>query len=48
MAPVFDAITRPFLRPIRRIVPPIGNVDLTPLVLIVLLQVALIALAAVA
>jgi YggT family protein len=48
MAPVFDAITRPFLRPIRRIVPPIGNVDLTPLVLVVLLQVALIALAAVA
>ncbi len=45
MAPVFDAMTRPFLRPIRRIVPPIGNVDLTPLVLVVLIQVALIALA---
>jgi YggT family protein len=45
MAPVFDAMTRPFLRPLRRIVPPIGNVDLTPLVLVVLIQVALIALA---
>jgi YggT family protein len=44
MAPVFDAMTRPFLRPLRRIVPPIGNVDLTPLVLVVLIQVALIAL----
>ena len=48
MAPVFDAMTRPFLRPLRRIVPPIGNVDLTPLVLVVLIQVALIALAAIA
>jgi YggT family protein len=48
MAPVFDAMTRPFLRPLRRIVPPIGNVDLTPLVLVVLIQVALIALASVA
>jgi len=44
MAPVFDAMTRPFLRPLRRVVPPIGNVDLTPLVLVVLIQVALIAL----
>jgi YggT family protein len=42
LAPVFDALTRPFLRPLRRFVPPIGNVDLTPLILIVLLQVVLI------
>lgn len=41
---VFDAITRPFLRPVRRFVPPIANVDLSPLVLIVLLQVLLIPL----
>jgi len=45
VAPLFDALTRPFLRPIRRFVPPLGNVDLTPLVLIVLLQVLLIPLA---
>ncbi|MBC7803004.1 MAG: YggT family protein [Candidatus Parcubacteria bacterium] len=44
VAPVFDAITRPFLRPFRRFVPPLGNVDLSPLVLIVLLQVLLIPL----
>jgi YggT family protein len=41
----FDAIVRPFLRPIRRVVPPISNIDLTPLVLIVVLQVLLIPLA---
>ena len=45
VAPLFDALTRPFLRPIRRIVPPLANVDLSPLVLIVLLQVLLIPLA---
>lgn len=42
LAPVFDTLTRPFLRPLRRFVPPIGNVDLTPLILLVLLQVVLI------
>ena len=45
VAPVFDALTRPFLRPIRRFVPPLGNVDLSPLVLIVVLQILLIPLA---
>ncbi|MDA1117021.1 MAG: YggT family protein [Proteobacteria bacterium] len=43
--PLFDAMTQPFLRPIRRFVPLLGNVDLSPLVLLLLLQVALIALA---
>jgi YggT family protein len=42
---LFDSMTRLFLRPIRRIVPLLGNVDLSPLVLLVLLQVVLIALA---
>ena len=45
VGPLFDALTQPFLRPIRRFVPPLGNVDLSPLVLIVLLQVLLIPLA---
>ena len=39
--PVLDAITRPFLRPVRRLVPPIANIDLSPLVLLILLQVLL-------
>src|ERR1700694_5097 len=42
LAPVFDAIARPFLRPLRRFIPPVGSVDLTPLVLLVILQVLLI------
>jgi YggT family protein len=45
LAPVFDAMTRPFLRPLRRFVPPIANVDLTPLILLVFLQVLLIPVA---
>jgi len=44
VAPVFDALTRPFLRPFRRYIPPLGGVDLTPLVLLVILQVILIPL----
>lgn len=42
---VFDAMTRPFLRPLRRFVPLIARIDLSPLVLIVLVQVLLIPLA---
>jgi YggT family protein len=45
LAPVFEAMTRPFLRPLRRFVPPIANIDLTPLILLVLLQVLLIPVA---
>jgi YggT family protein len=43
-APLLDALTRPFLRPLRRFVPPIGQFDLTPLVLVIVVQVALIVL----
>jgi YggT family protein len=42
--PIFDAITRPFLRPLRRVIPLLGQIDLSPLVLLVLLQIALILL----
>ena len=45
LAPVFDAATRPFLGPLRRFVPPLGGVDITPLVLLVLLQIVLFILA---
>ena len=45
LAPVFDAMTRPFLRPLRRFVPLVANVDLTPLILLVVLQVLLIPVA---
>lgn len=36
--PVLDAITGPFLRPLRRRIPTVGNVDLTPLIFFVLCQ----------
>jgi YggT family protein len=45
MAPFFDMITRPFLRPLRRFVPPLGRMDMTPLVLLVILYALLIPLA---
>ena len=41
-APLFDVITRPFLRPLRRVIPQMGSYDLSPLVLLVLIQVLLI------
>lgn len=44
VAPLFQSVTRPFLAPIRRFVPLIANVDLSPLVLLLLLQVVLIPL----
>jgi len=44
VAPVFDALTRPFLRPFRRLIPPIANIDLSPLFLLIALQVLLIPL----
>ena len=41
VAPLLDAMTRPFLRMFRRRVPLIGNVDLSPLLLIVVCQLLL-------
>ncbi len=35
----FDRLVQPMYAPIRRVVPPIGMVDLSPLILIILLQV---------
>jgi YggT family protein len=38
IAGVLAALTRPFLRPLQRRIPPVGNVDLTPLILFVICQ----------
>ena len=45
LAPLFHSLSRPFLRPFQRLIPPIANVDLSPLVLLLVLQVALMLLA---
>jgi YggT family protein len=39
---VLNALTRPFYRVFRRFIPPIGNIDLSPLFVLILAQVALI------
>ena len=44
IARTLDAVTDPLLRPIRRFVPTLGGVDLSPLVLILALQFIKIAL----
>lgn len=41
LMPVIYELTEPFLRPLRRIVPMVSNVDLTPLVLFILCQLVL-------
>ncbi|HEY4752899.1 MAG TPA: YggT family protein, partial [Candidatus Limnocylindrales bacterium] len=45
LAPVFNAVAQPFLRPFQRLVPPIAGIDLSPLFLLLALQLALGALA---
>jgi len=44
LAPVFNSVVAPFLRPIRRFLPPIANIDLSPAVLFIILQILLIPL----
>ena len=38
---VLDSLTRPFMRPLRKLVPTVGRVDLSPLVLFVVCQIIL-------
>lgn len=40
LAPFVRALNEPLLRPLRRIIPPLGGVDLSPLALLILLQIA--------
>jgi len=44
LAPLFNGLSRPFLRPFQRLIPPIAHVDLSPLVLLLALQVVLMVL----
>ena len=42
-APVFAALTRPMLAPFQRLLPNLGSIDLSPLVVFILMQLILIA-----
>ena len=44
MASVVNALTCPMLRPLQRVIPPVGMVDLSPLVALVILQLILLML----
>lgn len=41
VVPFFDALTRPFLKPIQRAVPPIGGIDLSPMIVLIAFQLIL-------
>ena len=41
VGPFFQALTRPFLRPFQRAIPPIGGVDITPVLVLIALQLVL-------
>jgi len=41
VAPFFDALTRPFLKPFQRAIPPVGGVDLSPLLALIAFQLVL-------
>jgi YggT family protein len=40
-APFFDALSRPLLGPVRRVIPPIGGVDISPVFVLIFLQLLL-------
>ncbi len=42
LAPMLAAVNRPFVQPLRRRIPPVGNVDLSVLVLFIICQLILI------
>jgi YggT family protein len=41
IAPLLNALSRPFLRPFQRLIPPVANVDLSPLFVIIACQLLL-------
>ena len=41
VAPFFDALANPFLKPVRRVIPPIGGVDISPVFVLIFFQLLL-------
>ena len=33
-----DAVTRPLLRPVQKVIPPIGGVDISPIIVLIVIQ----------
>ena len=38
VAHFLDAVTRPILRPVQKIIPPLGGVDISPIIVLLLIQ----------
>ena len=38
VAHFLDAVTRPVLRPVQRIIPPLGGVDISPIIVLLVIQ----------
>jgi YggT family protein len=38
IAHFLDAVTRPILRPVQRVIPPLGGVDISPIIVLLLIQ----------
>ena len=41
VAPFFNALTNPFLKPVKRVIPPIGGVDISPVFVLIFFQLLL-------
>jgi YggT family protein len=42
VAPFFNALTNPFMKPVKRVIPPIGGVDISPVFVLIFFQLLLI------
>ena len=42
VAPFFNALTNPFTKPVKRVIPPIGGVDISPVFVLIFFQLLLI------
>ena len=38
VAHFLDAVTRPLLRPVQKVIPPIGGVDISPIIVLIVIQ----------
>ena len=38
VAHFLDAVTRPILRPVQKVIPPLGGVDISPIIVLLLIQ----------